>query len=49
VAMRGGPKIQNLGYLFVLMPVGAGVLLLLVVALLFNNLIPRRRYPEFWW
>jgi CBS-domain-containing membrane protein len=49
VAILGGPKIQNLGYLFVLMPVGAGVLLLLVVALLFNNLLPRRRYPEFWW
>jgi len=49
VAILGGPKVQNLGYLFVLMPVAAGVLLLLLVALLFNNLIPRRRYPEFWW
>lgn len=45
----GSPKIHNLGYLFVIMPVGAGVILMLLVALLVNNLSPRRRYPEFWW
>jgi hypothetical protein len=28
--------------------VGAGVVILLLVALLVNNLIPERRYPEFW-
>lgn len=49
IAIMGGPKVQQLGYLYVLLPVGAGVVLLLAVALLFNNLIPRRRYPEFWW
>ena len=45
----GSPKIHNLGYLYVLFPVGAGVILMLLVALLVNNLSPRRRYPEFWW
>jgi len=30
------------------LPVGAGVLLLLLIALLVNNLSLRRRYPEFW-
>ena len=45
----GSPKIHHLGYLYVLMPVGVGVALMLLVALLFNNLSPRRRYPEFWW
>ncbi len=49
IAVLGGPKIQQLGYLFVLVPVGAGVLVLVLVGLLFNNLLPRRRYPEFWW
>lgn len=45
----GGPSLHNLGYLYVLMPVGAGALIMLAVALLVNNLAPRRRYPEFWW
>lgn len=48
IAVIGGPKIHNLGYLYVLMPVSAGVLIMLLFALLINNLIPRRRYPEFW-
>ncbi|MCU0587458.1 MAG: hypothetical protein MUF52_04805 [Syntrophobacteraceae bacterium] len=31
-----------------LIPVAAGAFILLVVALLFNNLLGTRRYPEFW-
>ncbi len=49
IFVMGSPKIHNLGYLYVLMPVGAGVILLLLVALLVNNFSRRRRYPEFWW
>jgi CBS-domain-containing membrane protein len=49
IAVISGPKIANLGYFYVLMPVGAGALIMLTVALLVNNLAPRRRYPEFWW
>jgi len=49
IAVISGPKIANLGYLYALMPVGAGALVMLAVALLVNNLAPQRRYPEFWW
>ena len=49
ICVMGSPKIHDLGYLYVLMPVGAGVAVMLLVALLVNNLSPRRRYPEFWW
>ena len=49
IFVMGSPKIHHLGYLYVLMPVGAGVILMLLVALLVNNLSRRRRYPEFWW
>jgi CBS-domain-containing membrane protein len=49
IAVISGPQVTNLGYLYALMPVGAGVLIMLAVALLVNNLAPRRRYPEFWW
>jgi CBS-domain-containing membrane protein len=48
MAVIGGAKISQMGYLFVVLPVGAGVVILLLVALLVNNLIPERRYPEFW-
>jgi len=43
------PQVTNLGYLYALMPVAAGAFVMLAVALLVNNLAPRRRYPEFWW
>jgi CBS-domain-containing membrane protein len=49
IAVISGPQVTNLGYYYVLIPVGAGALVMLVVALLVNNLAPQRRYPEFWW
>lgn len=45
IANIGSPKILALGYWYVLSPVLTGVLILLVVALIFNNLTPHRRYP----
>ena len=48
IAITGGDKVHNLGFLFVLVPVGAGALVLLTVALLVNNLSRHRRYPHFW-
>ncbi len=33
IAVIGGPKVQQLGYLYVGMPVATGVLIMLVVAL----------------
>ncbi|MBI5063482.1 MAG: HPP family protein [Desulfatitalea sp.] len=44
----GGDAVHRLGYLYVLMPAGLGAVVLLLVALLVNNLAPNRRYPEFW-
>jgi CBS-domain-containing membrane protein len=49
IAIIGGPKITQLGYLYALCPVAAGAAIMLVVALLVNNLPATRRYPEFWW
>jgi len=44
-AVLGGPAIHAQGYYFALSPVGSNSLLLLLVALLFNN-ATRRRYPH---
>jgi CBS-domain-containing membrane protein len=49
IATLGTPEISRLGYGYVLMPATLGPLLLLLVALLVNNLPKTRRYPEVWW
>jgi len=48
IAVIGSQKIHNLGYFYALIPAGAGPLIMLVVALLVNNIPKNRRYPEFW-
>lgn len=48
IAVIGGEQIHRLGYLYVLVPVGAGAVIMLAVALMFNNIPKTRRYPEFW-
>lgn len=45
VAVMGGDKIHELGYQFVLTPILLNVLVILLVALLFNALFSWRRYP----
>jgi len=45
IAVTGSTKIQSLGYLYVISPVLTGVIILLVVALVFNNMTAHRKYP----
>jgi CBS domain-containing membrane protein len=49
IAVVGGENIHALGYWFVLTPIALGALLMLLVALLVNNLSPHRRYPQYWY
>jgi len=46
IANIGSPKIQALGYFYVISPVLTGVLILFLVALVFNNVTPHRKYPR---
>lgn len=48
IAVIGSDRIHNLGYLYVLLPVFAGALTMLLIALLINNIPKKRSYPEFW-
>jgi CBS-domain-containing membrane protein len=48
IAVIGSQKIHDLGYLYAIIPVGLGALIMLVVALLVNNIPAKRKYPEFW-
>lgn len=45
IAVIGSEKIKQLGYLYVLSPVLTGSLILLITALIFNNITPNRSYP----
>ncbi|AFM27524.1 HPP family protein [Desulfomonile tiedjei] len=47
-AVIGPDRIHDLGFLYIIAPVGFGALFLLVVALAVNNIASSRRYPEFW-
>lgn len=44
----GPEKVHEVGFIYVLAPAAAGALILLLVALLVNNLTATRRYPESW-
>lgn len=46
IANIGSEKILRLGYLYVVSPVLTGVLILLSVAMIINNLSPNRHYPK---
>ncbi len=50
IAVIGGEKVHSLGYLYALCPVLVGALMMLLVALLVNNLStnPKRHYPVYW-
>lgn len=48
IAVIGSDKIHSLGYLYALVPAGFGAAIMLIVALLVNNIPKSRRYPEFW-
>lgn len=45
IAVIGSEKVKDLGYMYVISPVLTGCLILLVVALIFNNITSSRQYP----
>ncbi|KAF9988136.1 hypothetical protein BGZ65_011849 [Modicella reniformis] len=47
IAVSGGQVIYDLGYWYVLCPIALGIALMMVVAMLVNNVA--RRYPTHWW
>ncbi|WP_245806743.1 HPP family protein [Arenibacter amylolyticus] len=45
IAVSGSAELKALGYFYVLSPVLSGTLILLIVALIFNNMTKQRSYP----
>lgn len=48
IAVIGSQQIHSLGYYYAIMPAGLGAAIMLIVALLINNIPKNRRYPEYW-
>ncbi len=48
IAVIGSKQIHQLGFLYILVPATIGPIILLVIALLVNNVPASRRYPEIW-
>ena len=46
IANIGTPKIQSLGFFYVISPVLSGVIILFLVAVVFNNITSHRSYPR---
>ena len=45
IAVTGSQQIKDLGYWYVISPVLSGTILLLLTAIIFNNITPNRQYP----
>jgi CBS-domain-containing membrane protein len=48
IAVIGGESVHQLGYLYVVIPTALGAIVMLIVALIINNIPKSRKYPEFW-
>jgi CBS-domain-containing membrane protein len=48
IAVIGGGTVHDLGYLYVIMPAAIGAGVMLIVAVIVNNIPKSRKYPEFW-
>ncbi len=46
IAATASPEIRDLGFFYVISPVLSGCLILLIVALIVNNITPKRSYPS---
>ncbi len=49
IAVIGGDSVHNLGYLYVLIPTALGAIVMLIIALIINNIPKNRKYPEYWY
>ncbi|MBF0464574.1 MAG: HPP family protein [Nitrospirae bacterium] len=48
IAVIGGKTVNDLGFMYALVPAGAGAVIMLIIALIVNNIPKTRNYPEYW-
>ena len=49
IAVIGPPQIIDLGFMYILHPITTGIMILVCVAVVFNNILTSRHYPRYWW
>ncbi len=49
IAVIGSEQIHELGYMYVVIPVFAGAMIMLIVALIMNNIPKGEKWPVFWY
>jgi len=49
IAVIGGDSVHHLGYLYAVVPIALGAAIMLLVALVVNNLSKERLYPDYWY
>lgn len=49
IAVVGSKKLRDLGFFFILMPTLSGTLIMLLVAIVINNISRETVYPRTWW
>ena len=49
IAVTSKPILPGANFLFIVVPVLTGACTMLLVALIINNMAPKRTYPCFWW
>ncbi len=49
IAVIGGDSVHHLGYLYAVVPIALGATIMLLVALVINNLSKERLYPDYWY
>lgn len=48
IAASGSPVVRSLGYMYLVFPVGVGILILIILGVIFNNISRNRQYPVSW-
>ena len=49
IAVIGAKDSVDLGFMYVLHPIASGICIMVVVAVVFNNILSSRRYPKYWY
>lgn len=49
IAVIGSKNIIDLGFMYVLHPIASGICIMVVVAVVFNNMVSSRHYPKYWY
>lgn len=48
IAVMGPKSILDKGYMYVIHPISTGILIMIFIAVVFNNFVSKRVYPKYW-